>query len=160
MGPELGHWYEGRECNWEAHYLTKHACTLAPGRHLWGWWSSYIFGCKYFESQLINFLPSTRKKKKKTRGAALPRHPWHDHRWPMFISILMTCWVHEHYNLSQLRSWNHMYKHRHQDNLLASVKKEIKSNKAVAIFIVAAKWKNAMRLPVSKLIVYVFWYIS
>ena len=27
--------YEGRECNWEAHYLAKHACTLEPGRHLW-----------------------------------------------------------------------------------------------------------------------------
>ena len=39
---------------------------------------------------------------------------------------------------------------------VSKCEKEIKSNKAVAIFIVAAKWKNAMRLPVSKLIVYVF----
>ena len=27
--------HEGRECNWEAHDLAKHACTLEPGRHLW-----------------------------------------------------------------------------------------------------------------------------
>jgi hypothetical protein len=27
--------HEGRECNGEAHYLAKHACTLKPGRHVW-----------------------------------------------------------------------------------------------------------------------------
>jgi ribonuclease HI len=27
--------HEGRDCNREAHYLAKHACTLKPGRHVW-----------------------------------------------------------------------------------------------------------------------------